>query len=858
MRAQSRILALVLVLILVFPVCISAQDEAAPLSLSDNKYYNMLTSFGIINEADAIDGAEYITRSQFAKLALSLFGPNALSSVAEGAELPFEDIDGDSNSEYIVELYNRGLISGTAPGQFSPDSEVTMGQAAKVFVTALGYEKLAEKRGGFPTGYVTVAGRLDILDGVSAEVTKPIGTAAFVRMLFNALNTDVMQLEAVIEDEDEYLELTNAYKGESVLRKYYDIYKYEGVIDSNEYTSLNGATDISEGRVSINNHTFEMGATDAYKLLGYSVECFYTKSSEQVPTLLYAGIDERRNEVYITDGREVNDGALTLERFSYRDVEKNRNQDLSLSAVVVLIHNGKQRELDTALLHPHNGDVTLIDNNNDRKIDVILVNEYQTMMVVAKSGATCVLAGKEGDALALEKDAREYGFLIQMDGKEISFDEIPENSVISYTKPSDLSQRYLKQVFVSIVKIQGKVEALDTDGYEASINGESYKYSPALNIKAGDRGIFYLDFRGNIVHREEEKDFVYGYLYKMGKMKGGLSSTYGAIILSEKGNWVELEFDKKVKSGTAKVDAESFNTTYGSRINEIIRYSVTDEGKIREMHFAQSADGFSDAHMELIEREKFHSMTALSDVEFYSSAATFEGLVGLSANTVVFMLPPDYDGVNNKEAIQVVTKSEFRNNTDYPYVLAYDVDKAGVAKVAMIENTAEYSASSGLVPVKSVVGCHNADGEEVYGIRGYFSGGEIMTVCVKNDNTLDTLATSLKGGDIIRCSINKNNEIISMEKLFSNTSIGTKNWAGSASSRLVSGDVVSIDYTQKKMVVDSTNGKNMFSAESVGSIWIYDTEDKEFRVGAITDIQKGDFLYMRAGSFVIREIIVYK
>lgn len=74
---------------------------------------------------------------------------------AKNAEIsPFIDVPvSDANYGYIKAASDAGLISGTAPFQFSPTKSLTRAQAAVIFIRALGLENLGPT-GNFSTGFV--------------------------------------------------------------------------------------------------------------------------------------------------------------------------------------------------------------------------------------------------------------------------------------------------------------------------------------------------------------------------------------------------------------------------------------------------------------------------------------------------------------------------------------------------------------------------------------------------------------------------------------------------------------------------------------------------------------------------------
>ncbi|HHW57342.1 MAG TPA: S-layer homology domain-containing protein [Clostridia bacterium] len=67
---------------------------------------------------------------------------------------PFIDVSvSDPNYGYIKKASDVGLISGTAPNQFSPSKSLTRAEAAVIFIRALGLENLAPS-GNFATGFL--------------------------------------------------------------------------------------------------------------------------------------------------------------------------------------------------------------------------------------------------------------------------------------------------------------------------------------------------------------------------------------------------------------------------------------------------------------------------------------------------------------------------------------------------------------------------------------------------------------------------------------------------------------------------------------------------------------------------------
>ena len=110
-----------------------------------------------------------IKRSEVAKIAVLLCG---LGDVAESSAgyTKYPDVVADHwASGYINVATSQGLVIGDDVGTFRPDDTIKFAEAVTIFTRALGYEPSAKDKGGYPNGYLVVAGQNGMLkNGVSA------------------------------------------------------------------------------------------------------------------------------------------------------------------------------------------------------------------------------------------------------------------------------------------------------------------------------------------------------------------------------------------------------------------------------------------------------------------------------------------------------------------------------------------------------------------------------------------------------------------------------------------------------------------------------------------------------------------
>ncbi len=91
---------------------------------------------------------------------------------------------------YVGATYNNKIINGMGDGTFSPDTSATYGQAAKMIVSAYGYEIEAMQLGGYPIGYLVIASREGFTSGVAGIMDQPITRAEAARLIYNAMTAN--------------------------------------------------------------------------------------------------------------------------------------------------------------------------------------------------------------------------------------------------------------------------------------------------------------------------------------------------------------------------------------------------------------------------------------------------------------------------------------------------------------------------------------------------------------------------------------------------------------------------------------------------------------------------------------------
>ena len=183
---MKKTLSLIISLIFIF----ASSVQAFALEPTEGQLVD-LKGYGIM-EGDP-DGelrlGDNINRSEAVKMACSLLG----LVPQDGQSSSFPDIaPGHWASGWIDMAHSIGLVEGDDNGNFRPQDSVTNEEYIKLLVIALGFEPMADARGGFPAGYTMVASQQGITEGFEFEVNAPAKRGDIAIMTARALDIPLM------------------------------------------------------------------------------------------------------------------------------------------------------------------------------------------------------------------------------------------------------------------------------------------------------------------------------------------------------------------------------------------------------------------------------------------------------------------------------------------------------------------------------------------------------------------------------------------------------------------------------------------------------------------------------------------
>ena len=231
MKNLKKVLALVIALTMVLSTVAFASYADVDYEADYAGAVELLSALNVLkgDENGNFNPDNTITRAEFAAVVCRCLGLESSASSAAGATA-FTDVAADHWAAGYVNLATQyGIINGRGNGIFDPNGNVTFAEAVKMLVVAIGYEPMAATKGGYPTGYLTVANSTKMTAGVSAAGANAAALRSTVAQLAaNAL--EIPKMDQVGFGSDTSFEVFDDYDNYASLLTAMDVYKLTGVI----------------------------------------------------------------------------------------------------------------------------------------------------------------------------------------------------------------------------------------------------------------------------------------------------------------------------------------------------------------------------------------------------------------------------------------------------------------------------------------------------------------------------------------------------------------------------------------------------------------------------------------------------
>ena len=784
---------------------------------------NMLKAFGFLKgiDNDKFDDEQAISAQKFVSAVAAMVTKGEMSdSEAAAYAVSAELVDSDFDM--------TGKISGEA--------------AAAVLVNAMGYHKFYPEKSAYE-----IALSIGLFNGITEDSSANLKMGNAVVMLCNAIEIPLPVMDGTKElriDQDS-----------TIMSVYHDWYEVKGIVKQNENTSLISSQTAAKGTVLINNDTYETGITNAAVLLGRNIKgwAYIPSNGNDENKLIY--VEEYRNsisEIKAENIDSISESAREIRYFESKSADKSKK--VSVSPIVKVIYNGKyKQDFSYKDLNIKSGRLVCIDNDNDGKADVILIEEYTFIVAdgISYTNEAIYNAYSEPEKFEVDDEAEVY-----LNGEKTKYTALPEMSVLAIMSGGDTTDKIVR-IEASDKTVSGKVTSINSTDNEVFIDGEAYNLSECylaakkandskcIEIKTGNTYKFYLDVFGEIAYAEEGETGEYQYVYARNMYESDADDEYFMRYLSMDGEWKTAKIAKKVRYNRTKSYSDSalYNLMGKGTFNkQLLQVKYNSNGEITAANTAVERANYVDSSFN---KRDCTGTWGVNNFSFSSKIFTF-------ANTKVVRIPENDEA--GEDEYGITSRSMFSVDNGYTFT-AYDVDNFNTAKVIVIKQAEKVSESS-LPFVVSKITTQAVDNDAVQCLTGIIGENAEYTVTGAEENTFAGVSV----GDVIQLSVGTNGKVKKYNPLFSISRYGEKISPAEVNvlASQVAGDVMDVDRINGKVKLDTGISGGLVLLKGDSKIALYDADSNTVKEISLSDVEKGDYLYARLEWSKVRMLYVIR
>lgn len=650
-----------------------------------------------------------IQRRDLAEIAVKILGT---SNNVKAKDTVFKDVaKSDVKSGYIQAAYDLGIFNGYFDGNFHPFEAVSYNEALKVLVSIAGYKEYAERKGGYPYGYISVAKEIDITKGVAVQGNSVVSFGNLCKLIINALEAGVME-EVGISGTDVDYEISG---GETLLSQGFEMKVVKGQLTADYLTELTGESNLETNEVKIDGKLYRINSPGIHSYLGKMLVCYVDEND----TIITFYEPTNKNEEIVIFSKDIVN--ISSKEIKYK-LDDGKSKAVNLYDNADFIYNGCAKVSwsynDIPLT---NCEIRMLDSDGDKKYDVIFVNRYVNLIVdryVAEDEVIIFKNAPSGyENISISKDDKVKYEISDADGNIVNAEDIETMDILSVSKSIKGNVYIIK---ISKDKIEGSCTAKDSENID--IDEISYRVDPDIDenskygiIDFGKKGLFYLNYCGEVVAVEYDALLLrnYAYLLEICNDVGLRRETY-IRVYDEDGEFRFYKLSEKLKINGSKQTDEAIYDDYnfysaGTTMAQLITYEKNSEDVITEINSAKNASDFTEEEREL----NFTLSDNLSSVQYRAgNMHMFASRYLVMDNTVIFVIPDD---IENEEEFHIIKRENLYSDRTYEKVKIYDVDSNNKTSAVVMGFSEMFfeSTSPSIGVIAKIVHGYDAEGNDV-------------------------------------------------------------------------------------------------------------------------------------------------
>lgn len=717
-----------------------------------------------------------ITRAEMAAIIIRAKGLESAANASKGATM-FPDVAADHWASGYVNLASQnGIITGTDEGLFDPNGTLTYEAAVAMIVRALGFEPIAQKKGGWTAGYVVVANSYKVTEGAAANATR----ANLAILMANALETPMMDQTSYGSDEKyEVLDGKNGRDYRTLLTDM-DIYVATGIV---------GAKDVNEIEFTVSEDsacgTFEEGDEETFDI-GESAIALY--QNQQVDAyVLKDGRDYVVKAVVASEIGEtfelLSDDIASIthdDKLDYDVVEyfvdaanSNKTKEIKVACKATVEYNkGAAKKTLNDFLTEDDVLIVFIENTGDSTFDYVTATKYLSDRVdYVDADKDRISIKNEGRTINFDFENEEATIILaDEEGNALTVADFAADDVVAIVADNTNPARYSK--YIEVIKLANAAvtgtidETYKSNGVDyVVINGEEYPSIYKDTLEAGDEGTFYIGLTGKVIDFDGSlAGENYAYILEGAIAKGAFTADQWQLkLLTEEDGIVTYDIKKDYHDEVVDYLTENYEA-----FGLTLKYDEDDE---------DTPDVDESKNVIGVNEDKFIFDTSAdttvaqltNDARLVTYAVNSNGeikeLAAASGKTVSFSKASDeFDagkqdiaGASLEDDVVIFNVSGKYAKDASATDISYLVDEAKYTGFALEDEDGEYSvmviaelesafnAANGLAIVTKIATGKNEEGEEITKVS-YVQGEEEGVLTFNDDTEAKGKATDLAVG----------------------------------------------------------------------------------------------------------------
>lgn len=756
---MKKLLSVVICLALVFsfiPTGLTLAYDDGAQSYADAA--DLITALGLL--PDSFNFNSKISREKFVIFLIKAMG---LDGSQSGQTIIFDDVaPGSESYAAISTAYDLGIINGSGTS-FMPKASLSYNQAIKMVVAALGYGDLAEAKGGYPYGYVSVANTLNLESGIRMGGDDALTGSDAVMLMYNALNSSVMQIASIGSGMINYSDAS----GRTMLDVYHGIQRSEGQLKATSGNVMSGDYELDVNRVIIDGVTYKTDGKNYDDLVGYSVYMYYHKSDNKIVALQK---NSALNNELVVNADCINgleNGYLLYE-------SDNKEKKIFIDPMADISYNGRPaKSADKDLFDLSDGEIKFIDSDSDGNYEAIIISDFENYVVSAVDASEKIISDLYTPGKYLEIGDTDEIFVDDF-GNTMYYEELKKYDVISVWQSTDGKNIKMKY---SNKEIKGTLtEKGDSDGGFFVIDGEKIKISKGFkkiadDIKLGSKGIFALDASGKVAAFKQSDDVgKLAYLIQAGLMGSALEEAFMIRVMKPDGSIVILNCNVKKLLIDGRLVTASEAKAYFTK-SQLIRYDVNSDGEVIMIDTISDGTGDNDTlSMVYSSYNTDYTTDSAKRLRYSKGAKLFSGRVAVEADTPIFNVPHPETVEDDKN--YYITYPTIYGSADYASFEAYKANEEdGIYSDVLISYNLSgkgeaIATKTPVTVIDDITAIVDEDGNHTYKLSCYYNGANYREYLFEDEAMYKDFtdasgnAHTLAKGDIVRLNVNSNTGII--------------------------------------------------------------------------------------------------